>query len=78
MERGVKVLYPIVGWHNYLTIPRAYQLCVVDHSRALHNLGNIIETPYFRPTVGLLEELKAPIGRKLGVAHYQERDRSSC
>ena len=52
----------------------AYQLSMVDHSRALHNLGDIIKTPYLRPTVGLLEEPKAPIGRKLGVANYQEGD----
>ena len=73
-ERGIKVLRPIVDWQDDLTVLCAYQLSVVDHSRALHNLGDIIKTPYLRPTVGLLEEPKAPIGRKLGVAHYQEGD----
>ena len=46
LERGVKVLCRLAQW---LTILCAHQLSMVDHIRALHNLGYIIiKTPYLR------------------------------
>ena len=69
MERGVEVFCVIIGWLNDLTILCAYQLSVVDHSRAL---GDIVKTPYLRPTISLFEMSKAPISLKVGVAHYKK------
>ena len=52
-ERGVKVFCLIRGVDNDFAVLCACQLTMVNHSQALHNLDNVVETP----NLGLTERL---------------------
>lgn len=63
---------PVIGGYQNLTILCAYELGVVDFSRLLTHLGDVIKTPNFGPPELPLEEAKTPIGAEFSMANNKE------